>query len=217
MMMIPSRPYMERQRGVRKVFRSYDDCALAWASESQDEGRAGGGRMFFHRGTIYSYGHHFPMGVIRHLGESGANAVFLNSDRYSVTTSRHQREVETAANRYFSEASKFYVPTHVLKDLADRGNSVLLGCTNLFRHALAESKELMEKSRRARSRKSEHVQGALRALRQCNRVAEFFGLKQPFALNAESAPEAMKFAFALLGDSDIAAEWMVNNVTEEML
>jgi hypothetical protein len=47
--------------------------------------------MPVHDGRIYSYGRHFELGRLLPSG-----AFLLNGDRYSVTTARHQREVEGA-------------------------------------------------------------------------------------------------------------------------
>lgn len=50
--------------------------------------------VFYSGRTIYSYGLHFPMGYVLSPG-----VVWLNGDRYSNTTSRHQSELRAAVRR----------------------------------------------------------------------------------------------------------------------
>ena len=58
-----------------------------WAHQSQESGRAH--NMFFDRGTIYSYGWHFPMA--RHVVDKfGGKCVLFTTEDYSNTTARHK-------------------------------------------------------------------------------------------------------------------------------
>jgi len=75
----------------KKTVFDTSQCAHVWAQQSQDWGRNAKGTVFFERETIYSYGHHFPMArFIR------PNVVLVNSAKFSVSTSSHQRDVESA-------------------------------------------------------------------------------------------------------------------------
>lgn len=49
------------------------------------------GHMFLEDGVMFSYGHHFPLAL--HVG----SYILVNADRYSVTTSNHQSDVNVAA------------------------------------------------------------------------------------------------------------------------
>ena len=53
-----------------------------------------GSNLFIEGNTIYSYGYHFPI-AIRIQGANGIEYLW-NSDKYSVTTSKHQRYVKDA-------------------------------------------------------------------------------------------------------------------------
>jgi hypothetical protein len=66
--------------------------AQQYAAQNKPEGRAG--NVFYEKGVIYSYGHHFPIAYIR-----GTRA-FINSDRYSVSTSRQQSAVRSALSGF---------------------------------------------------------------------------------------------------------------------
>lgn len=80
--------------------------AHVWAQQSQEHGRSNNGNMFFHNKTIYSYGHHFPMG---HFVDD--NTVLLNSSSYSNSTGKQQGYVRYAVNH----KRRIYVSTEVLK------------------------------------------------------------------------------------------------------
>jgi hypothetical protein len=199
-------PSFRRERGVRKVFPGYDECAAAWAHQLQSEGSAGGGRMFFIAKTIFSYGYHYPLAHI--IERHHLTAVLLNESRFSVTTSRHQWTVRRAITGVFSEASTYHVPTELI--VSFRNDGMIVAATNLFSHDKAEAKELLAKAKRARSRGDEYRRSAVALLQRSNRFAAFAGLKPPFVMQGETADSALEFAFALLGDSAILAEHLVN-------
>ena len=62
-----------------------------FANRSKPRGKASA--LYFDGPVIYSYGPHFPAAVIR-----GTRA-FVNSDRYSPSTSRHMSAVRAALDR----------------------------------------------------------------------------------------------------------------------
>lgn len=66
-----------------------------WAHKTQSRARNAKGTLYFDGATIYSYGNYFP--IARHVTNAkGASAVFVNPDRYSVTTSKHQSMVRAS-------------------------------------------------------------------------------------------------------------------------
>lgn len=60
--------------------------AHVWAQQTQDQGRSTNGNLFFRGKVIYSYGHHFPLAMF----VPEYDIVLVNSDSYSVSTSKHQ-------------------------------------------------------------------------------------------------------------------------------
>lgn len=80
---------------------SNDMAAHVWAQQRQQSGRSNNGNLYFDGPTLYSYGSHFPAGVIAADG-----TVFLNADSYSISTSRHQRAA-WAATRHRTQV---YLP-----------------------------------------------------------------------------------------------------------
>lgn len=91
-----------------KVFTT-DMVAHVWAQNSQGHGRSGNGQLFFTGRALYSYGTHFMVGYIAAPG-----TVFLDSDGYSITTSKHKGKAGNATSYY---CERFYVPK--LGDLYD--------------------------------------------------------------------------------------------------
>lgn len=67
----------------------FDNSMVAhvWAQNRQSGGRSSNGNFYFSGRTLYSYGSHFAVGCIAENG-----VVFLNSDSYSISTSRHKSE-----------------------------------------------------------------------------------------------------------------------------
>lgn len=74
---------MARQK---TVFADSSEVFHLWAHRSQDSARYAKGNVYFEGAALYSYGSHYLCGFM--IGDSVA---FLNSDSYSVTTSKHQR------------------------------------------------------------------------------------------------------------------------------
>lgn len=73
----------------------YDNHMVAhvWASQSQDYGRSNNRNFFFNGRVLYSYGSHFVVGIA-----VGVSTFILNSDTYSISTSRHQTYAWRAAH-----------------------------------------------------------------------------------------------------------------------
>lgn len=68
------------------------DLAIQFARGEKPKGRAG--NVFYENSVIYSYGYHFPIAYIR-----GTRA-FINSDKYSISTSRQQSYVRRALDLF---------------------------------------------------------------------------------------------------------------------
>lgn len=94
---------------MKTVFTN-DQCVHVWAQRSQDEGRTNNGNIYFVGDTIYSYGHHFPMGHFLNK-----NDVLLNDDQYSISTSKHQAAVRMATRQY----NQIFVSTDIMRSIVD--------------------------------------------------------------------------------------------------
>lgn len=79
-------------------------------------------------GTIYSYGRHFPLAETLRDKRGRFRGFLLNGDRFSVTTSRHQREIRDAIDR--AGVQRIIVPFSALDQAGiDRATIVPLEVT----------------------------------------------------------------------------------------
>lgn len=76
---------------MKTVFNS-SEVAHIWATQQQETGRNSQGNFYFRKGTIYSYGSHFPIATIN------GNDVFFTLRSYSNTTAKHINEARQAAS-----------------------------------------------------------------------------------------------------------------------
>jgi hypothetical protein len=81
----------------RRKFGSHDNLAHTWAQWSIEEGESADGRMFFRRGSLFSYGTHYE--IARFVGYVTIKAgekvemrrvILVNSDVYSKSTAKHK-------------------------------------------------------------------------------------------------------------------------------
>ena len=86
---------------MRIVLKNHDEAGHVWAQQLQHEGRAS--NVFFYGKTIYSYGEHFPLAKFEKQ-----NVVLMNSNRYSVSTSKHHSIVLGALD--LDTVKVFHVP-----------------------------------------------------------------------------------------------------------
>ena len=93
-----------------------DMTAHVWAQGRQAEGRTPGGRVFFDGPRLFSYGRHFLIGFRLPDG-----AAFLNSDSYSISTSRHQRLARSAVR-----GRSYYLPGALLEEVTRILESLVL-------------------------------------------------------------------------------------------
>lgn len=85
------------RESIRKtVFGSHDQTAHIWAQNRYTRGRSSGERMFWEGPTLFSYGSHFALGHI--LETTEGRVTLLNSDSYSISTSKHKGHARHAAN-----------------------------------------------------------------------------------------------------------------------
>jgi hypothetical protein len=79
---------------MKKVFTNRE-LPHIWANQLQNEGRNSSGNIYFEGNTIYSYGRHFPIATILEKEK----VILVNSNNYSVTTSKHKHYVWRAINK----------------------------------------------------------------------------------------------------------------------
>ncbi len=96
-----------------KTVFSNEMVAHIWAQQNQDEGRSNNGQFYFRGKTIYSYRDSWPLA---HFHESGF--IILNTQSYSMSTSRHLSEVRSALG-YGRENIISVDSVEVLKDIVN--------------------------------------------------------------------------------------------------
>ena len=84
---------VKSRKRTKQVYSTHEIPHL-WAHQTQDEARNPQRNLFFENGTIYSYGHHFP--VAKHYKNKSRACVLFTTDRHSVTTSGHCSSVAMA-------------------------------------------------------------------------------------------------------------------------
>jgi hypothetical protein len=82
---------------MKRVFSNSGEVAHIWAQQTQSEGRSS--NCYFEGATIYSYGRHYPLGVIL-KNKKGEKCAVINAAGYSVTTTKHIRQARCAVNHY---------------------------------------------------------------------------------------------------------------------
>lgn len=95
--------------------------AAMWAVQDPDS-RSHNGALYFKGSRIFSYGPHHLIGRIYPLGEfrpdgGGYSFVLINSDKVSVTTSKHTGICAGMAAQQYGGAAVFYVPNLTDNDL----------------------------------------------------------------------------------------------------
>lgn len=171
---------------MRRVFKDSSECLHVWASQSQDEGRAG--NVFFVGATCYSYGHHFPMATIVRNTRGDVAALFTTSS-YSMTTSRHLSEARSAV----SHLPRFKVDRMYLES-ATHGGAAQHKATEASYRAAVEAHLL--KGARARFRADAYLDAALEDARTFNAYAEFYSIKARIELDAASVRQLTERALA---------------------
>lgn len=146
---------------VKTVF-SNDMAIHVWAQRSQTSGQNAKGSIFFEGDSLYSYNRSFR--VAQFVEGKGKLCVLLNSNSYSVTTSRHQYLAWRALP---STVPKFEVPGADLDHKA---------AVSYFAKEAANA-EVKGKRSRLQSRKDYYSAHAVHIVEQARAYSEFFGLK----------------------------------------
>lgn len=118
-----------------------------WAHGAPD---AKCGNVFHKSGTLYSYGHHFP--VARIVEIEGAPVALFNPDRYSVSTSKHQS---------FARGAAWHLPCHyipislwdTIRDAATLASAIAQAREAATARAADERRQKNEQAREARAAK----------------------------------------------------------------
>lgn len=118
-----------------------------WAHGAPD---AKCGNVFHRDGTLYSYGHHFP--VARIVEIEGAPVALFNPDRYSVSTSKHQS---------FARGAAWHLPCHyipislwdTIRDAATLASAIAQAREAATARAADERRQKNEQAREARAAK----------------------------------------------------------------
>jgi hypothetical protein len=108
---------------MRKVFNSHEQVSHIWASQSQDEGRAG--NIFFEGEKIYSYGYHFC--IARFAPEFFAPVVLFTNRGYSNSTAKHKGIVSRAIPRDY-QIVYCYAPDKSIQTNVDYWLHKIDGC-----------------------------------------------------------------------------------------
>lgn len=147
-------------------------CVHVWAQQTQDEGRSSNGNLFFRGPVIYSYGEHFPLACF-----VDDKRVLVNSDRYSVSTSKHQGYVGYAINH----KTRLHVSTRILKAFIwDRtfNDRAQRAAIEEARAAYQSAIERAAKRRMNKKKGEELSQGAMEIQGLIN-LFEFFNVPAP--------------------------------------
>lgn len=142
---------------MRNVVNSREVCHL-WANQTQSRARNSTGTVFFEDDTIYSYGNHFPMGRIVE------GHALLNSESYSVTTSKHQSWVRSACS---------HLPCIEVPNVRARGK---VEHKENFEALRAQYEETLLKAARARVNAPYLLRDADRVREQANAYSALLGV-----------------------------------------
>lgn len=116
---------------MKTVYQSSSEVIHLFANKSQHEAKNQTRNAFFERSSLYSYGYHYKLAL--HLD---GGAILINNGGYSVTTSKHIREIQHASRH----KKQFY-------------------SENIFiKNALRRVENLVAKLPRAKSRKLEYIE-----------------------------------------------------------
>lgn len=143
---------------MKTVFQNHAEVVHVWAQNTQDFGRSG--NIFFENGIIYSYGTHFP--IARHIDE---NTVLFTIDDYSISTSAHKDMVRRAV-RHKKIFYVYDVRAETKKDHRDN-----------YKNYYTRIAVLIEKSSRARSRKSVYLSDAQSLFNESLEYHKYFNLR----------------------------------------
>lgn len=116
----------------KHVYSDSSEIPHIWAHRRVEHARCSRGTMFFQGAALYSYGSHYLLGYL--VGDSA----FLNSDKYSVTTSKHQG-MAASATRHMTQ--------YFLPELTSIYDVLLLASRELSAAAIRKRAKGFEKAR----------------------------------------------------------------------
>ena len=153
---------------MKTVFSNHSELCHVFASRSQSEGR--GTNMSFHDGTLYSYG----TAIMRFMTDNrGHEFLLVNNSGYSNSTCKHMIHARRATHHIQPQF-----------DIDGLGRGVSLNYTmkelgpKLYNCALDSAAQAQQKSIKARTYKSMHLERAQQMLVEARRISDFFGLKK---------------------------------------
>ena len=91
---------------MKKVFQNTSEVVHVFAQQTQSDGRNQSGSIYFRENKIYSYGSHYLLGEF-----INDETIIINDFGYSVTTSKHIRELINATSQY----NRFYTSSIDIK------------------------------------------------------------------------------------------------------
>jgi len=140
---------------MRTVLRNNDEVCRVWAQQKQSQGKSG--NIFFDGPRIYSYGRHFEMARF-----IDADTVFITSRHYSVSTAKHLCLVRGAVR---------HKTVYTVPQFDDHPDNV--------RYFIVQSKTSYDKSKRAHTRVSWHINAAKAQVEQARRYMAQFKVEVP--------------------------------------
>jgi len=162
----------------KEVYSTLESLCHAWSSEKVPRGRSSSS-MFFERGVIYSYGHHYKAAKI-YTNKKGEKLVLINSDYYSISTEKHLREIKSAT----SHIKNIRVPDVDLGGLKTSSVSIMASHGDNLEYLsdlVAKEVALV-----FQSRSSGNLNRVMELLKKLENYCSFFGIKMPFKMNKET-------------------------------
>ena len=151
----------------KTVFSDLSQIAHLWANQHQSEARNSSRNLFFNNDTIYSYGHHFPIG--KHVkNNAGEYATLFTLRTYSKTTAGHISIVHQAARHK---------------------NLIYCYFPNIYEHSAnfeQWQKNILNEAKKLERAKKPHLYLTKieHLSNQVNKYAEFFSLDIPLTLQS---------------------------------
>lgn len=155
-------PVLENQHTIQVVqglcterHTPMNNYTLAKRWRQQEKKYATASNMYYVGNAIYSYGYHFPMACITPIERDGKAVVFINNDRYSVTTSKHQSYVYSVTYK----DARIFVSTRLLTAVIDDINThkTLTTDTSIAIYVELEKRLIQAEKKYQHARTRKHV------------------------------------------------------------
>lgn len=127
---------------MRTVFSSNSETAHVWAQRTYMNGRSQSGNLFFERGILYSYGHHYLLGEFI-TNKNNEVAVIINTDYYSSSTVKHSSLAWGATTHYTQFEKKYTEEKSVIRLLNELETKLLKARKPLI--YISKAKEVLYK------------------------------------------------------------------------